>query len=247
MIKHVSYYIVIITLLLACSSRPTQDKAEYSESFNNEEDTTGINYISEEDLEDSYQDDTNTDSLQLLIEEALQNLSEEIESHMHYKLRATLNGFKNGVDAHYYYDSLLNLRYCTVFWSSEGTSGNHTYYFNDNRLIGARENNYYPDSEELILLHVDFKPNFGILKSEDEKSEGTLTYLSESDFISKDMEALKEYNELIKQIKEYKETATVYNETVKLQVQKAVNHRDNFIEQYDFEISPKVYEYLINK
>lgn len=208
------------------------------------QDTGTLIYIREEDMGDSYADDT-TDPLQLSIETALNDLSEAVEPHMQFKLSATFNGYENGIDSHYYFDSLLNLRYSTVSWSSEGTSGNYTYYFDNGKLVGARESNYYQDREELLLLHADFKPNYGVLKTEREPNQHELTYLSESDFITKSMEALSEYQRLIKRVKEYKDSVTIQNEVVKLQIQNVVNYGEDFTEQENFEMSRKVYDVLI--
>jgi hypothetical protein len=241
--KLILRFVLGCVLLQSCSSAQKQDVTLPN--------TDSVTFIQSDsgDTNSSYANFHNLippeDTLTLALEDAISKLADAMETKMVYKISATFSGYENGVDANYYYDSLLNLTYCTVSWSSEGTSGNYTYYFHNNSLIASRENNYYNDSEELTLMHSQFKPTFGTSLAIDTADVLHRTLLGAADYNEKNSSAISEYDRLINRIKLYQDSASVNTETVTLQIQNTVNYGEDFTEQEDFEISRKVFDTLI--
>jgi hypothetical protein len=187
------------------------------------------------------------DSLNIIyqhIEDSLRADHAERKAH-YYSIITSFTGYENSANSTWYFDQEFNLRYCEVNWDMEGTSGKYSYYFQNSRIFSGTEENQYNDYIELVKVFAGTAPVYGYAKTEGSDADGLVTYLTETDFNSKDNDVKGEFQKLLSRIKETAESAVLGEEDVTIHVEDIENYSGtNVTVTEDYTISRKLFEYL---
>jgi hypothetical protein len=238
-----SFFIIGICLLItSCSTRNiqenTQDPIEPVTMM--VEDTVAL----EEDAatEDDF---LANDSITASFQQAVETTKSESEKNYRYSITGTFSGYESSADATYYFDGDLHLTHCEITWSSEGTSGEQAYYFKADEFIAGREKTYYPNYDETVFIYADFKPIFGVSKTDEPDVETIVKYLDKSEFDSRSSSIQNDFNRLINRISEYQDSVSVNSGSVTLRIENTVNYGVDVTEREDFQIDKILFDRLI--
>jgi hypothetical protein len=231
------YFSILLSLILLCGC-----STKVHEAATLETDSTGL-------AEDYSGDGTpaDMDTMAFAFETAIDDIANRWKEQTAYSLNATFSGYENGADATYYFDNQLQLSYCTVTWSMEGSSGTYSYFFQNDSLVAGREENQYNDFQELVLVHPGFRPIFGFSKTEGADSDSIPSYVSEEDYVTKNSDALNEFSRLLDRLRTYADSVTVGDNVITLHLENVVNYGEDFTETEDFRIDKPIFDLLIKQ
>jgi hypothetical protein len=227
-----------------CSTRKIQDDTSRNEDsvaplIERYEDPESQNYAT-----NAYE---GSDSTLIAIDYGVEQIATDCEAKTVRSLSASFSGYENSADATYYFDSLYALSYCTATWSSEGTSGNYAYYFRNDSLVAAKEDNFYNDSNETIMLVTGFTPLYGYTRNDgtDVQEDARIRYLRVDDYNSKQKDVTSEFSRLINRIRDNQDSVSITDELVTIHIENIVNYGEDFIETEHFEIDKDIFDALI--
>jgi hypothetical protein len=227
-----------LVFVFACSTKGIHETATPGSSI----DSTGITEAYDEPPE--FPD---MDTMALAFETAIDDIANRWKEHSAYSLDASFSGYETGADATYYFTKDLQLSYCMVTWSMEGTSGTYSYFFQNDSLVAGREENQYNDFQEVVLIHPGFRPIFGFSKTEGADADSIPSYISEEDYVTKNSNALNEFSRLLDRLRAYADSVTVGDHVVTLHLENIVNYGQEFTETEDFRIDKPVFDLLIRQ
>jgi hypothetical protein len=239
----------IILAFFQCSTNRIQESSSADSTSLSDSPTADLEPEDDSNEEDTFSEegDDNSDTLAFALEAVIDDEANNASESAVYSLSASFSGYENSADAMYYYDSALALKYSVVTWASEGTSGSYTYYFQDGNVIAGREENAYNDYEEIVLIHTRFKPTYGLSKTNGTENDSQPSYLGEADYVSKNADAINEYERLIGRIAKYQDSVSYEGDFITLHLENVVNYGEDFTETENFRISKPVFERLIKQ
>jgi hypothetical protein len=127
----------------------------------------------------------------------------------------------------------------------EGSSGNYSYYFENDSLAAGKEDNSYNTYDESIIFCRGLKPYPGLISTTGE-NESDPVYLTEPDFLTKNRDALNEYQQLITRISSNSDEAVTQNGYSKIHIENVVNYGEDHTETEDFELDAPLFEALFH-
>ena len=241
-----AFVISLICFCVRCAPGPGSDKRD-GEVASDSATTHANGTLSDSTSGDVETDAPDSDTLSLAIESALDDLANQSAERCPYTLSAQVSGYESGSDATYHYDSAVSLRYVVVQWDMEGSSGSYTYYFNNDQLIAGREENSYNDYEEIVAFHSRFRPVSGYSLTNGTEDDSQPGYLSEGDFILKQVDAINEYQRLLARISELRDSVAQKGDEFVFRTEKVVNYGEDFTEKEEYRMSRAVYEKLFKE
>jgi hypothetical protein len=229
----ICFAIVLLVIVWSCSNDKKAPEGEVTE------DTT--------DLAENSIDVAAFDSLSTLfvhVEDSLRAAHGEHKA-QYLSIITSFTGYENSANSTWYFDQEFNMKYCEVSWDMEGTSGKYSYYFQSGRILSGEEENQYNDYIEFVNVFVGTAPVYGYAKTEGSDVDGAVTYLTESDFDSKDNDVKNEFQKLLSRIRENKENAALGEEDVTIHIEDLENYSGTEVTEIeDYTISRKLFEYL---
>lgn len=227
-----SFAIVLLAFLASCGNDKKTPETESADTTDIAEDPVDVAAF---------------DSLNTIFERAEDSLrADQAERKVqYYSIISSFSGYENSANSTWYFDQDFNMRYCEVDWNMEGTSGKYSYYFQSGRIFSGAEENQYNDYMELVKVFVGTAPVYGYAKTEGSDADGPVTYLTESDFDSKDNDVKGEFQKLLTRIQENKGDAVLGEEDVTIHIEDVETYSGNEVtETEDYTISRKLFEYL---
>ena len=237
--------LLLISICLAmftCTQKATEQTAT-SDSTKITQDTAIVEVEYASDPLKVIADESEYDSTDAEYMECLAEKASGLEASSVYHLTASFNGYESSQDATYFFDSLYNLTYCNVSWSMEVSSGNYSYYFENDKLIAGKEDNFYNAFDETTIFCDGLTPFAGLTSATGE-DEADPEHLTESDLITKNNDALNEYQRLLSRISEYATEAQTEDGLTKIHIENIVNYGDDYTETENFEMNTSLFEAL---
>ncbi|HEY3406073.1 MAG TPA: hypothetical protein VGK59_21955 [Ohtaekwangia sp.] len=197
-------------LLISCNqAQKSQDASADSTALDSSSTVDyGLDIADEEEYLDLDEDplDAEDDSITNAITDAINALSEKVKEGDYYTISSGYSGYESGSESTWYFDSQLNMVYCTGRWDMEGNSGSYTYYFEDNDLLAYSAEDQGQESTETTLLHSAFKPLCGLVRTSTETGED-IRYLDESAYSSNNASAKEDFRHVLDLIRSNQESA----------------------------------------
>jgi hypothetical protein len=237
-----SFAVVLLSVVLTgCASSPPHD-----DTFESGTDSLVVPTASTPDVAiDEGEDFSPSDSLASSIQGEVEALEKEVKSKTYLTLHAHYLGYEADSDATWYFDSLLNIIFCDITWSMEGTSGSFTYYFEGDDILAGSETNSYNDYEELVWVNKHFKPAFGFSRTDGADTDDQINYLVKADYESKNSSVKNDYQKLLSRIREYEDSATETGDEISITIENVVSYGNDFTEKEEFTISKIIFDELI--
>lgn len=243
-----AYLLLAVSVLIQCTNSKTQETSKADSIFL---DSASVSYAEDGDDEVPFTevpDEPEGDSLALAISNAVDSVSSVWSENIadYYSISSTFNGYENGWEATWYFDKSLKLKYYTGSWSSEGTEGKYSYYFDaDEDLVAASTEDDYQEGYETTTLYTGFKPVYGFSKSATSEVEEAITYNYESAYNTMNSEAKSQYSKLINYIQANADSATFNGDEVNIHIESTSNYGFDFTSKEDYSISRKLFDKLI--
>jgi hypothetical protein len=191
----------------------------------------------------------NSDSLTLVIQQGIAHTALELGPmhNSYYTITARYSGYEYGADATWYFDSLLNLTYGEVSWSSDAGEGEYKYFFENDDLLAGTEENSDHSSVEKVFIHKRSKPYYGVSKTYGAEGDSTATFIYEPSYTSKNSSVKHDYAKLLTRLQQYRDSVSVGLDDVTLHIENVVNYGEDFTETEDYNISKILFDKLIRE
>jgi hypothetical protein len=240
-------YLILVSLLFSCSSSKQEDLSSDStqvDSIVSHQETTAINTTDNNNI---VTDDPIQDSVITTIINAYNETIVKFEQEKNQFYSASFNfiGYESGHSTTWYFDSLMNLKYCKGSWDMEGTGGSFAYYFDDENLIAAQVDDEGQVSSESKTIYTGTQPIYGFSITSGYEQENDTTYLYESGYSSINTEALEQFQKLLNYFSENNEKAIITEDAVIIEIENTVNYGGDFKEKESSDMSKPLYKKLI--
>jgi hypothetical protein len=180
------------------------------------------------------------------VESAVDSMIEIEKARSVYSLSGSFNGYESSADATYYFDSLFSLTYCEITWSSEGSSGSGTYFFDADEVDGGKTSESAGDSEDITVFYSLFQPQYGVTTTLMSEYDPAYTIFDGPAFIAERSSVKNDYNRLVNRIIEYKDQITMSETDASIDVENETDsYGETFTERETFRMSIEVYEKVI--
>lgn len=237
------YIVLLITLLGSCTSGSSKiaslDEVK-SDTLITETDSADI------DTYDNIDSDPDDGELVQQINDGADSITSAYSSEKFYTIYSSFSGYETGADAKWVVNDDIELQYCEITWSMEGTSGSQTYYFSNEQIVAGDEENFYNDYEELVKIYKQVGTVYGYSRTNGTESDSVINFLQEGDYASKNEEAKSHFTKLLNRILELQDSVIENENDVTIRVENIVNYGEDFTETEEYRINKKVYKSLIS-
>ncbi|MEX1240744.1 MAG: hypothetical protein WEB30_13545 [Cyclobacteriaceae bacterium] len=234
---------LVITAIASCSTNTSQVSSQElpasdpfsADSLSSEPEEAWI--ATEEDP------DALMEAIQLEIEKTSSGFDET--GAKEYTILSSFKGYENTSEGIWILDSLLNLEFCEVDWGMEGSSGSYTYYFSDENILAAEEQNYYNDYEETVWIHSKFKPIFGFSKTNGTENDSIPYFFQEAEYISKNEQAKQDFSRLLLRIRELQDSLSSNGDEIIIVTENVVDYGEDFTETEKYVLSKTLFNIMV--
>ena len=247
------YSTCICLLLISCTqTHKMQETNADSISLDSSAIDYGWDIADEEEYLDIDEDakDAADDSLVSAITNEINKLSEKVkaEGGDYYTINSSFSGYESESESTWYFDSQLNMKYCTGSWGMEGNSGSYSYYFADDDLLAYSAEDFGQQTSETTQFHMAFKPAYGFSKTTSESGEDT-KYLDESFYTSTNSSAKDEFRQVLNLIRSNQQDASVTGDKVSIHIASvdSVNFGTEITITEEYSISKILFDKLIEE
>jgi len=242
MITRLIYITIIAALHFSCSTGSSHVAS--SEAIN--EDTLTVDDIVESG-DDSVASEEGFGE-NVLVEEInakIDSVSSSYSDKGFYTIYSSFSGYESGAEGKWVVDEDLQLQYCEISWSMEGTSGSQTYYFFEDDVLAGEEETFYNAYEENVKIYNHVGSAYGFSRTNGLETDSIINIIAEDDYVNKNEGVLEEFGRLLGRIVELQDSVIENENDVSIHSERIVNYGEDFTESEDYRINKMIFKNIL--